>query len=139
MLSQFLIPLLGVVLMAASIAPVWLGQRTDSKKKPALEGLNPAWIDMSLGLEQAATITNPEPLMSLLRTGRAVRQHRCSYAGQFTLRFTNGTSARVLFRPGHTNDNYEFTWTNGLFAVPRSNFMATLALAGVNTNEIPTK
>jgi hypothetical protein len=64
---------------------------------------------------------------------------RRNFAGQFTLHFTNGTSARGLFQLGHTNANYEFTWTNGLFAVPRSTFMATLAAAGVSTNDGPTK
>ena len=139
LLSQLMVPLLGVALVAALMAPAWLSQRLDPKKKPALEGVNPVFIEMSLW--QSAGRHDYKRGATDVATARWTRGSAASLflRGQFTLHFTNGTSARMLFRPGHTNVNYEFSWSNGLFAVPRSSFMATLAGAGINTNEIPTK
>ncbi len=119
--------------------PTLMQPRFDAVLKPALDPRPPETIDLSVRLEHVATLTNAEPLMSLLRAGRHVRNHRCSFQGTLGFHFSGGDSNGVAILPGHTNANYEFRCSNGYFAVRRDAFMNTLALAGVDTNRIPTK
>lgn len=119
--------------------PVLMQPRFDARRKPALDARNPATIDLTVRLEHVATITNTESLMSLLRAGKHVPNHRCGFPGILSFHFSDGASNGVYILPGHTNANYEFRCSNGFYAVPRSAFMNTLALAGVDTNLIPTK
>ena len=119
--------------------PLWMQPRFDAGLKPALDLRSPETVDLTVRLEHVATLTNAEPLMSLLRAGTHVRNHRCSFQGTLGFHFPGGESNGVAILPGHTNADYEFRCSNGYFAVRRDAFMNALALAGVDTNRIPTK
>ncbi len=134
------IGLLLVVLGTGSFVVLpWRAQRPDPKKRATFEGRNPVSADLLIQGEHVGSLTNLDALMSLLRTGRPVQQHRCSYPGILDLRFPGGDTNRVSLRPGHTNANYEFHCSEGLFAVSRKDFMCVLAASGVDTNRIPTR
>ena len=137
---RLFIPLLAFGAIAAMwFLPVLMQPQFDADRKPALDSRSPATIDLTIRLEHIATLTNTEPLMSLLRGGRHVRNHRCSFQGTLSFQFPGGDSNGVAILPGHTNASYEFVCSNGYYAVPRAAFMHTLTFAGVDTNRIPTK
>jgi len=119
--------------------PLLMQPRFDAGLKPALDSRSPESVDLTVRLEHVATLTNTEPLMSLLRAGNHVPNHLCSFEGVLGFHFSGGDSNGVAILPGHTNANYEFRCSNGYFAVPRDAFMKALAVAGVDTNRIPTK
>jgi hypothetical protein len=122
-----------------SLLPLLMHRRLDASRKPALDARNPATVDLSINHEHIVSMTNAEPLMSLLRGAKHVHSHLCVFQGTLSFHFSNGDSNGVAILPGHTNANYEFVCSNGYFAVLRSAFMNTLAQAGVDTNLIPTK
>jgi hypothetical protein len=140
MRSLLKIGLLVVVLgIGAFVLRPWWAQQLDHNKRPTFEGRNPVSADLLIKGEHVASLTNLDALMSLLRTGRPAREHSCSYLSILDLRFPDGNTNWVALRPGHTDTNYEFHCSEGLFAVPRKEFMYVLAAAGVNTNLIPTR
>jgi hypothetical protein len=140
MRAKVIIPLLavgGITLMW--FFPVLIQPRYDASRKPALDTRTPVTVDLTMRSEHIATITNAEPLMSLLRVGKHVHSHMCTFQGTLSFHFLNGDSNRVDILPGHTNANYEFVCSNGYYAIPRTAFLNTLAQSGVDTNRIPTK
>jgi len=140
MRSNFIILLVAFGALAVMwFLPLLMQPRFDTRLKPDLDPRTPEAIDLSIRREHVATLTNAEPLMSLLRAGTHVHNHRCSFQGTFDFHFSGGASNGIAILPGHTNANYEFRCSNGYFAVRRDAFMNALALAGVDTNCIPTK
>ena len=138
-LVGWMLPAAILAVAIAALVPSWMAQRIDTQKKPDLGDWNPTSIDVKIFGERVATLTNTVELISVLRNGRAVRQHRCSYSMRLSLFSANGATAEVAFRPGHTPAEYEFRCANGLFAVPRAAFMSAWAAAGGDTNQIPVK
>jgi hypothetical protein len=137
---KLLIALLPIVAIAVIwFLPILMRPRFDADRKPTLDSRSPATIDLAIRLEHIATLTNTDSLMSLLRGGKHVRNHMCSFQGTLSFQFPGGDSNRVAILPGHTNASYEFVCANGYYAVPRAAFMATLASAGVDTNKIPIR
>jgi hypothetical protein len=140
MRTKIIIALVAVNVIALLwFLPVLMQPRFDASRKAALDTRIPATVDLTIGGEHIASMTNAEPLMSLLRGGKHVHSHRCVFQGALSFHFSNSDSNGVAILPGHTNANYEFVCSNGYYAIPRSAFMNTLAQAGVDTNLIPTK
>ena len=113
------------------------GIRADTK--PELGSANPTSVDFDIRGERVATITNAAAFLLLLRQGRAVQAHDCTIPGRLFFHYADGRVDEIDVLPGHTTTTYEFTCSNGYFAVPRAAFMAVLASAGVDTNKIPTE
>ncbi len=141
MRSKLIVTLLGLgaFVLLSFLPGLLLRINFDSHRKPALDARDPVAIDLTIRLEHVATLTNTVPLMSLLRSGKHVHSHLCTFQGTLSFHFANGESNRVDILPGHTNANYEFVCSNGYFAIPRGAFMNTLAQAGVDTNLLPMK
>jgi hypothetical protein len=140
MRAKLIFPLLALGALALIwFLPVLMQHRFDATRIPALDSRNPATIDLTVRLEHVGSLTNTEPLMSLLRAGKHVHSHLCVFQGTLSFHFPNGDSNGVAILPGHTNANYEFVCSIGYYAIPRSAFMHTLAQAGAETNLIPTK
>lgn len=114
--------------------------RFDPNKKPDFDVRNPDSIELQIlgGAPVVFAVTNTAEMMSLLREGRHAATHKCSYRGQLTLHYANGTNVSIDIRPGHTNTSYEFSH-GGIFKFSRSEFMAILASEGIDTNQIPMK
>ncbi len=126
------------LLVIAGIVHVSLGLRGRSQEKPGLSPQNPTSVDLLIGEQKIVVITNPAPLLSLLRSGRYVDPHSCPWVGRMFFHYDVGTVSEVDIRPGHGGTNYEFSCPNGDFAVARPAFLLVLASAGADTNNIPT-
>jgi len=75
-------------------------------------------------------------LVSVLRTARANRDHKCGDRGGITLTFATG-DAIVDLLPGHTPGYYELRYHNRNYRLKKDPFVKALVKCGVTAGKIP--
>jgi hypothetical protein len=123
------------VITLAALASIFATRSGSSP--PALPEGNIVAIDVFVGTNRIATITNAAPVLTMLRSGRTVPPHGCAAVGLFVLHLQGAQPFRVGFYPGHSESEYEFSAGGAGYVVSRREFLSALFAAGVDATKIP--